>query len=135
MLPAALLTGGESAVLTGMAAMTGGGSYQKAREAGVNPYTSALYGASDAVVEYATEKLPMHKLLGDLKAGTPFFQTLVRNAALEIPGEQIATLLQDANEWAVLHPEKSVNDYLRERPSAALQTLIATLVGSGVRSR
>lgn len=131
MLPAALMTGGESAVLTGMAGMTGGNSYEKAREAGKGVYQSLAYGASDAVVEYATEKLPMHRLLGDLKQGLPFFQTLVRNAALEIPGEQIATILQDANEWATLHPEKSVGDYLRERPDAAIQTLIATLVGTG----
>lgn len=131
MLPATLLSGGETAVLTAMSAITGGNSYEKAREAGVNPYSAALYGASDAVVEFATEKLPLHHLLGDVKKGLPFWQTLARNAALEIPGEQIATILQDANEWATLHPEKSLNDYLRERPSAALQTLIATVIGSG----
>lgn len=131
MLPATLLSGGESAVLTAMSAITGGNSYEKAREAGVNPYSAAVYGASDAVVEFATEKLPLHHLLGDVKKGLPFWQTLARNAALEIPGEQIATVLQDANEWATLHPEKSLNDYLRERPSAALQTLIATVIGSG----
>jgi hypothetical protein len=51
--------------------------------------------------------------------------------ATEIPGEQLATVLQDLNDWAVLNPEKPFADYIAERPSAAAQTLIATVVGVG----
>lgn len=131
MLPLAFLPGGQSAALTGMVAPAGGESYGKARDKGV-PVLGALgYGASDALIEYATEMLPMSRLIGDVKAGTPFFKTLMHNAALEVPGEQLATVMQDMNEWAVLNPEKPFKDYLAERPSAAAQTLIATLVGTG----
>jgi hypothetical protein len=45
-------------------------------------------------------------------------------------GEQTATVLQDLNEWAVLNPDKPFSEYLAERPNAALQTAIATLVGT-----
>lgn len=114
-----------------LAGGSGGGSYQAAREKGVSPMRSLGYGLSDAVVEYATEKIPMSRLLGDLKQGAPILQTLLRNAATEVPGEQVATVLQDLNEWATINPDKPFSDYLAERPSAAAQTLIATLVGVG----
>lgn len=130
-LPLALLPGGQAAALSMMSAQTGGQSYQDAREKGVDQWTALQFGASQAAIEYATEKLPLSKLIGDVTQGAPLIKSLLHNAALEIPGEQIATVLQDMNEWAVLHPEKAFSDYLAERPSAAAQTLIATLIGVG----
>lgn len=132
-LPMMLLPGGQGAAMTMLAGGQGGQSYQQAREQGV-PMTQALpFAASQAAIEYATEKLPMHLLLKDLQAGTPIAKTLIHNMAAEIPGEQVATILQDLNEWAVL-PEnkgKPFSEYLKERPSAAAQTLIATMIGVG----
>lgn len=130
-LPLAFLPGGQPAALSMMSAQTGGQSYQDAREKGVDQWTALQFGASQAAIEYATEKLPLAKLIGDVKQGAPLLKSLMQNAALEIPGEQVATVLQDMNEWAVLHPEKPFSDYLAERPSAAAQTLIATLIGVG----
>lgn len=130
-LPLAFLPGGQPAALSMMSAQTGGQSYQDAREKGVDQWTALQFGASQAAIEYATEKLPLSKLIGDVTQGAPIIKSLLHNAALEIPGEQIATVLQDMNEWAVLHPEKAFSDYLAERPSAAAQTLIATLIGVG----
>ena len=118
----------------GMGAMTGivgGQGYQDAREAGKGVGQSLTFGASQAAVEYATEKLPVSFLLKDLKAGAPLYKMLLKQVASEIPGEQAATILQDLNEWAVLHPEKPFSAYLEERPSAAAQTLIATMIGVG----
>lgn len=114
-----------------MAAVQGGQSFQDAREKGVSLTPALTFATSQAAIEFATEKLPLHKLIGDIKAGTPLFKSLVHNAALEIPGEQVATVLQDLNEWAVLNPDKPFSSYLEERPSAAAQTLIATLIGVG----
>lgn len=130
-LPLLFLPGGQAAYMTAVTSGAGGQSYQKAREKGVDPTTALIYGASDAVIEYGTEKIPVARLLGDLRAGAPLMQTLLRNAALEVPGEQVATVLQDLNEWAVLNPDKPFSTYLEERPAAAAQTLIATLVGVG----
>ena len=130
-LPAAILSGGSSAALLPMVGMTGGSEYGKARDKGVSIPNAMVYGASQAAVEYATEKLPVTKFLGDIKAGTPFMQMLMKQVAYEVPGEQVATLLQDLNEWAVVNPEKSFASYVEERPSAAASTLIATIVGVG----
>lgn len=130
-LPMAFLPGGQGAAMAMMVSSTGGDAYQQAREKGL-PMSQALpFAASQGAIEYATEKLPLGALLKDVKAGTPFFETLLRQVALEIPGEQVATVLQDLNEWAVLNPEKPFSSYLEERPNAAAQTLVATVVGTG----
>lgn len=131
LLPAAVLSGNPGVALAPMVASTGGQAYGEARDKGYEPFQSLTYGASQAVIEYATEKLPMGLLIKDLKVGSPLYKTLMHQAITEVPGEQIATVLQDMNEWAVLHPEKPFSSYLEERPSAAAQTLIATLVGVG----
>lgn len=133
MLPLALVPGGEAAALYGMSAQQGGSSYQEAREKGVPIGTALPYALAQGVIEYATEKIPLHALIGNVKAGSSVLTTLARTAAAEVPGEQVATVLQDMNEWAVL-PEnrtKPFTEYLKERPSAAAQTLIATIIGVG----
>ena len=122
---------GGAAALTGMVLESGGTSYQKAREKGLEQFPALIYGASDAAIEFWTERTPMSKLVGDLRVGAPLYKMVVNQMAKEIPGEQAATLLQDLNEWAVLNPQKTFKDYLQERPSAAAQTLVATIVGTG----
>jgi hypothetical protein len=130
-LPMAFLPGGQGAALTMMTAGAGGVAYQDAREKGL-PMSQALpFATSQAAIEYATERLPLGALLKDVRAGAGFLQILGRQIALEVPGEQIATVLQDLNEWAVLNPDKPFSSYLEERPSAAAQTLVATIVGAG----
>ncbi|CCJ48973.1 Hypothetical protein BN117_1640 [Bordetella parapertussis Bpp5] len=133
MLPLALLPGGQPAALGGMASMTGGQFYQDARSQGLTPAQALPFAVSQATIEYATEKLPVSRLIGDLHAGSPLLKTLAHQVATEVPGEQVATVLQDLNEWAVLpeNEDKPFSAYLAERPSAAAQTLIATLVGVG----
>lgn len=131
MLPLAFLPGGQPATLVGMSAQAGGQSYQNAREKGVGQWQSLAYGLSDAAIEYATEKIPLHRLVEGTRLGAGPLSTFVKTSAAEIPGEQIATALQDLNEWAVLHPDKPFSAYLADRPDAAAQTLIATLIGTG----
>ena len=125
------LAGSPAAALGTMAAVTGGEAYGQAADKGIAPVPAAIFALSQGALEYATEKIPMSVLLKDLKVGTPFYKTLAHQMAREIPGEQLATITQDLNEWAVLHPEKPFSDYIAERPSAAVQTLIATMVGTG----
>jgi hypothetical protein len=130
-LPAAFLPGGQAAALAGMVSFTGGQSYQDAREKGLSMSQALPFAASQAAIEYATEKMPLDALIGGIKAGAPILQVLAKQMALEIPGEQVATVLQDLNEWAVLNPGKTFKSYIDERPNAAAQTLIATIVGTG----
>jgi hypothetical protein len=130
-LPVALATDNPALALKSMALNTGGQSYGKARDLGLPAPQAAVYAGADAAIEYGTEQLPVGLLFKDLKAGTPFFKLLSRQILSEVPGEQAATALQDFNEWSVLHPEQSLQDYLDARPDAALQTLVATAVGTG----
>lgn len=124
---------GAAAALTGMSAEAGGQSYQDAREKGLTAAQALPFATSQAIIEYGTEKLPLGKLLEGVNAGAPIWKTIAKTAAAEVPGEQLATVLQDMNEWAVLpeNKDKPFSEYLAERPSAAAQTLIATLIGAG----
>ena len=132
-LPLALFGGpaGASAALVGMSLETAGQSYNKARAKGVGPNVAAAYAAFDGFVEYVTEVGPFKGLLNDVKAGAPLVATLLRNAWAENKGEQVATLFQDASEWAVINPEKTLSEFIKERPAAVIQTFIATLFGAG----
>lgn len=130
-LPLAFATGGESAFLTYMSATTGGQAYGDARDAGLSAVQAVPFATSQAVIEYATEKLPVKYLLGDLKAGSSFYKIFAHQLMTEMPSEQVATILQDLNEWAILHPDRPFSDYLEQRPDAAIQTAIATAIGVG----
>jgi len=126
-------TGNPVVALTGMSTMAGGGAYHEGREQGLAPIQALPYGMSQGAIEFATEKIPASRLLGDVLKHSGLWKTLNRQWLPEIAGEQAATILQDLNDWAVL-PEnrnKPISDYLRERPSAAAETLIATIVGVG----
>lgn len=130
-LPMTMATGTPGPMLMGMSASTGGEAFGKAQDKGVPLEQALTFAASQAVIEYATEMIPLGKLIKDVQVGEGFLKTLGKNIALEIPGEQAATILQDMNEWAILNPEKPFTQYIAERPEAAAQTLIATIVASG----
>lgn len=130
-LPLAIASGNPLLMLNTLTGVTAGQSYGKARDKGLDPAQAALFAGADAAVEYGTEMLPVGALFKDLTAGTPLFKTLATQLATEIPGEQVATAFQDLNEWAVLNPERTFKDYLADRPDAAIQTLTATIVGTG----
>lgn len=131
-LPLLFAPGGQGAALTGMTLPVAGAEYGKARDAGLGVGPALTFGASQGLIEYATELIPVTRLLGDLKAGASLPRMLANQIAAEIPGEQVATVLQDLNEWAAIDANagKAFGDYLAERPSAAAQTLIATIVGT-----
>jgi GNAT superfamily N-acetyltransferase len=131
MMPASVLSGSPLPMLTGMTATTGGQSYGQARDAGVSVPGSLIFGSSQASIEYATEMFPAINLLRDMGLKSSAKKMLINQVMTEVPGEQVATVFQDMNEWAVLNPAKPFSEYLAERPSAAAQTLIATLVSTG----
>ncbi|MDQ5904132.1 MAG: hypothetical protein QG672_1725 [Pseudomonadota bacterium] len=131
-LPLLFAPGGQGAALAGMTLPVAGAEYGKGRDAGLGVGPALTFGASQGLIEYATELIPVTKLLGDLKAGASLPRMLANQIAAEIPGEQVATILQDLHEWAAIDANagKAFGDYLAERPSAAAQTLIATIVGT-----
>ena len=125
---------GENLMLAIMGAGQGGESYGKARDQGLTPAQSIVYGTQDAVAEVVGEKyLGAAGLLRNIKAGASAGKLFAYELAKEVPGEVGTTLWQNFNEWGNLNPEKSVADWLSEQPEAIAQTVIATLVGGGTQ--
>lgn len=125
------MVAGPGAGTAVMGASVGGNEYAKARAKGLTPDRAAIYGISQGLIETATEHVPVSRLVGDLAAKSPLGKTLMRQLTAEVPQEQVATFLQDLNEWAALNPDKSFSSFLADRPRAALETLVATVGGVG----
>lgn len=117
-----------------MGSMVYGDSYLTAQQAGLDNMTSVNYAANQAIAELVTEKIPLSRLVKDIDAGSGFFATLAKQMATEIPTEQAATIWQDAIDWAVLNPDKTVQEFIDERDDAAIDTLISTVVATGLQT-
>lgn len=131
-----IMSGGAAPALGAMGGITGGSEYGRARSQGMSPTAAAGYGTGQGLIEAGTEALPMGWLLGDVAKRTPFFEMLAKQALGEGVTEQAATHSQDFLSWAVLpeNADKPIATYLEERGPAAYETLIATLVGTGVQT-
>ncbi len=127
----AAATRSPAVALGGMAAPMLPEEYGKFRQRGGTPLESLAGAAGNTATEVATEMLPMGFLVKQFgRAGAGQFLTGL--LAREVPGEQVATLVQDAIDTAVANPDKTWGDYIKERPGAAYQTLIATLTQGGI---
>lgn len=127
----AYVTKSPTIALGGMAAPMLPEEYGKFRQRGGTPLESLAGAASNTATEVATEMLPMGFLVKQFgRAGAGQFLTGL--LAREVPGEQVATLVQDAIDTAVANPDKTWGEYIAERPGAAYQTLIATLTQGGI---
>ena len=121
---------GESLMLGTMGAVTGGLSYGKGRDAGLSPARAIPYAVEDAAAEIITEKyLGAAGLLKNIKAGSSAGKLFAYELSKEVPGEMIATLWQNFNEWTNINPDKSIADFIKEQPAALAETAIATIVG------
>lgn len=133
-LAASILLRNPTPALVAAGAQTGGEAYGRYAERGATPGEAALGATGEAAVEVATELIPM-KLIVDMfgAAGAKNFLVKAGKAALaEVPGEQIATAAQDAIDTAIANPDKTWADYLAERPGAAADTFVATIVQAGL---
>lgn len=127
----ALMTGSMRAGMGLFFTTTSGNSYADARAEGLSVGRSTFYGTTQGAIEVGTEMLPMGRLLDLAKGKGTVGNALKRFLWQEMAGEQAATVLQDLNDWATLNPEKSFNDYLRERPEAIARTALGTISGAG----
>lgn len=105
-------------------------AYGKYRSRGATAGEALVGGVAEGAVEVLTEKIPMGFLV-DKFGKTGAKQFLANFLIKEAWTEQAATILQDAVDTAIANPDKTWGEYLKERPSAAYQTLLATLVQSG----
>jgi hypothetical protein len=110
-----------------------GQSYTQARAEGLDSGLASLHAGLQGAIEVATEYVPTHLLLGDLAKKSGLVKTLLHQVASEVPGEEIATALQDLNEWAFLpsNKDKTLSDYLNERPAAFVATLVSVVASIG----
>lgn len=136
LLVGAVLTRNPNLALGGMSGIVAGQEFGEARDQGLSSNKALTFGLTQATVEFVTERLPVVRLFDDLAKQPGFLKTLTGQLATEIPGEQVATIVQDLNAWAVLpeNAERTFSDYLTERPSAAAETLVATLVASSAQT-
>lgn len=132
LLDMAFLAGlGPAALLPALTGAVGTSSYAKYRLRGATPNEALVGGTGEAAVEYLTERLPIHYLTDRFgKGGAREF--IGGYVAPELFGEQIATAVQDAFDTAIANPNKTWDEYWKERPEAALQTAIATGTMLGV---
>lgn len=131
---AAMLTRNPELATAIPASSVAGNAYNDAKVKGLRAPEAIRYAVTQGATEYITEKGAAFNLIADIANKTPFGKTLLKQLATEIPGEQIATVVQDFTEWATLNPEKPFSSYVAERPEAALATLIQTSVGTSVQT-
>jgi hypothetical protein len=117
-----------------MASGVGASAFNEARDKGKNEAQALTYAIPQGAFEYVFERIPAAKLFGDLAANTGLLKLIGRQTLSEGWTEQITTLAQDFNEWMNLNPDKTLGEFIQERPEAAYQTFIATLVGVGVQT-
>lgn len=128
---AGILTRNPYITLGVLGAQTQTQSYPRYRLRGAEPEMALLGATGEGAVEVATEMLPMGFLVnrfGKMGAGDFIKGFLGR----ELPTEQAATLAQDAIDTAIANPDKTWGEYVAERPEAAYQTALGSLVASGV---
>lgn len=123
-----------AAVAGAMSVGVGAEAYQRARGEGVGRLNASLYGLSDAGVEFLMERIPAAQLFKGIELDNSLLKLFAQQAVTESWTEQVTTFAQDFNEWMLVNPGKSTAAFLAERPEAAYQTFIATLVGTGVQT-
>lgn len=125
-----VLTGNPLPALAQAGISTEAEAYGKYRARGATGGQAFVGALGEGATEVATELLPMSFLTSKLgKVGAGEFLTGL--LAREIPGEQIATFVQDAIDTAVANPDKTWKQFFKERPDAAYETLIATVTQAG----
>lgn len=80
------------------------------------PLEATLYAGDQAMADYIAGKIPLTKLLRGVKVSSPFFKTVIGQFVLDSGSDQFARHWQDFNSWAVLHPERTFEVCLKERP-------------------
>jgi hypothetical protein len=132
---ASAVTKNPAFMTVGMTATTAGEAYSRATDE--HPEMSygqrAGYALTQAGIEFLTEVGPNALFVEVLLKGSIKEQIVGfgKQQIVEQFGEQTATAFQDMNDWLTLNPKATWEDYLKERPSAALQTFVATLVAGG----
>lgn len=131
---ASVITKNPNVGLSLMGGMTYGSSYMEGKAKGLDEFEAITYGLSDAIAEVVPERVPLVSLLTDIDKNTGFTKMLAKQMLIEGVTEQITTLWQGMNAWAALNPEKTLEEFKAEQTDAAINTLISTIVATGLQT-
>jgi hypothetical protein len=130
-----VMTGSPALGLALAGGQTSAGAYGKYRERGGTAGEAAVGAVAEGAIEVATEALPMGLLVKSFgRGGKDAALNFMRSQFHDQWTEQIATAAQDAVDTAIANPDKTWGEYFAERPEAAYQTFLATLVQTGALS-
>jgi hypothetical protein len=124
----------KSIALGMMGGVSYGDAHLEGKEKGLSDFESFVYGTNNMFAEVVPESFPLGKLLSDIEKNTGFLKMLGKQMVSEVITEQITTVWQDMNKWASINPEKTLQQFIDERPDAAINTLISTLVATGLQT-
>jgi len=134
LIAASVVTGNPEIAMAGMSSLTAGEAYSRATDERPDLSVAARVGFAlrEGGIEFLTEVVPTSMIVEGILKGTvkSMITEGVKSRLAEHLGEQAATALQDLDEWLTLKPEGTWEQYLNDRPSAAMQTFVATLVGT-----
>ncbi|CAB4131890.1 hypothetical protein UFOVP137_18 [uncultured Caudovirales phage] len=127
-LAATIITRNPAYALGSAGVLQAGESGTSALDKGASPAQALSLAAADATAEVAFEKFGVGKLLKDIGAGSGFGKLLFGQIIREVPSEMATTLVQNFNEWAIVHPDKSMSDFIEELGPAERDTVISTIM-------
>jgi len=135
----ALSRGRINPTLGYLTAKTGLESYGEARKEGRDHQTALAYGGIDAVLEAATERLPMkrlEKIIGEIGGKGGVKSSIKRWLVEEAATEQLATLTQSLNAYAFeldeeLANAKTAGEAMEIQGRRQAVTFLSTLSGGG----
>jgi len=112
--------------------LTGANAYVDAKDKGLTTGRALSYAIQQGGTEAITEKIPAGTLVDLIARKVPWGKGFVRELGQEMTGEQVSTVLQDLSDWAYLpeNQNKTLKDFVAERPGAALDTALAVAGGT-----
>lgn len=129
---AGFMLGGPTTGATIMAGQVRGQTYGEGRnEYGLEPTAANERSVGHTLIELVSERVSLGILDDILQSSAPLWKKMLTGMAAEQVQEQAATLGGDAIDWATINQEKTLGEFIAERPAAAAQTALATLVASG----
>lgn len=126
-----LLTGasGAAAILGGV--MAGGNTRAEAKADGASETRADIAGVGTATIQTVAMNLPLKYLVDFFKL--PTLRAFIVHQAASIGAGTMAGVIQSASDQIVLHPEKTLGDFVNEQPAAIGENIIAAITQAAIQ--
>lgn len=109
-----------------------GQTYSEGRtQYNLEPTAANERAVGHALVETISERISLGVIDEIIKSNAPIWKKMLAGMGAEQVQEQGATLGGDVVDWATVAQDKTLSEFLAERPARMAQTALATLVASG----